>query len=472
MKRLDLIQYLPAPPPGKPRGLLTKQKQFLDAALKMDGHKYLLYCGGVGSGKSVIGALTMILLAVMYPGDYLICRLFNPELKITSIKTFLDICPPELVAEHRVADQVIRIKTANGKISNVIYRGLDEPDKHRSLNLNAAWIDESSQVSEEAFYLLQSRLRGAHVRKIFLTTNPAGHDWQYRLFALQDGFSEAAKKQFLVIKAPSTENQFLPDGYVQAMKDTYSKERYEREVLGSWDAFEGQVYSEFRRDTHVVQPFRIPDEWNRFIGADHGYTNPAAFLWCAVDYDGNLYVYREYYETQKLVKEIARDVTKLSGREKIDYISIDPSIRAVRSQTGASDWDAYQEHLPANFSLTPAKNEVAAGIDRVKTHLKVNEVTGRPKLYIFENCKNLIEEITQYRYDDNVAQNKNAKETPRKYNDHAVDALRYAIMSRPELPRMEDIAAKRRQAPTLEGALQRELQSVKKPKPKDFLNDF
>src|SRR5690606_9147808 len=153
------------------------------------------------------------------------------------------------------------------------------------------YIDESSQVSQEAFYLLQSRLRGAHVRKIIQTTNPAGHDWQYQLFVKQDMFkSEETKKQFLLIRAPSTENEFLPEGYVESMLSTYSEERIQREVMAAFDSFEGAVYPEFRRDVHVIEGFQIPKHWPRFVGADHGFTNPTAWVWGAVDPDGNIYV--------------------------------------------------------------------------------------------------------------------------------------------------------------------------------------
>ncbi len=140
------------------RGPLPKQRQFLDAALDPNGPSYIAYIGGVGSGKSMIGCITMICLAVLFPGDYLICRQFRPELTITTLKTFLELCPKELIAEYRVADGIVKIRAVNGKVSNVIFRGLEEPDKHRSLNLNAAFIDESSQVSLDAFLLLQSRI--------------------------------------------------------------------------------------------------------------------------------------------------------------------------------------------------------------------------------------------------------------------------------------------------------------------------
>lgn len=477
MAIIDLNNCFPLSERTGTRSPLPKQSEFLQSVLDPKGPKYVLYAGGVGSGKSMIGCITMLTLAVLYPGDYLVCRQFNPELKLTTYKTFLDICPKELIVEHRVADQIIKIKSQNGKVSNVIFRGLEDPDKHRSLNLNAAYIDESSQVSEEAFFLLQSRLRGAHVRKIFMTTNPAGHDWQYNLFVKQDGIQESSRNQFSLIVAPSTENIHLPDGYVESMMATYSKERIEREVMASFDSFAGQIYHEFRRDVHVVQPFEIPAEWPRYVGVDHGFNNHAAWVWGAVDYDGNIYIYREFYEREWLIKEICRGkgrlpgVIHLNGKDRLSGIFIDPSTKRTSSQTGSTDFATYCEYIPKNWPLMPASNEVNPGIDRVKTFLQINKRTNKPKLTIFNTCRNLIEEIVQYRWDELPEGQKglkNDREQPRKYKDHACDALRYLIMSRPQEPKQADV---RKLAiennHNVEGTLQREWHLLHHPIPKD-----
>ena len=387
-----------------------------------------------------------------------------------------------MIIEHRVADQIIKLRTiVPGKISTIIFRGLEEPDKHRSLNLNAAYIDEASQVSEEAFTLLQSRLRGPYVRKIYMTTNPNGHSWLYRLFIKKDLPTPEAKKRFFAINAPSTENVHLPDDYVQSMLSTWSKERIDREVMGSWDAFSGQVYSEFSRNIHVIKPFRIPDDWTRFVAADHGFRNPTCFLWFATDYDGNLYVYREFYQREWIIEQICKGnktthekgVVELNGTEKIEGIWIDPSTRANRGKD--SDFQTYLDHLPKKWSLIPANNEVTDGIDRVKQYLKVDERTKKPRIYFFDNCQNLIEEITQYRYEELQPGQEmlhNIKETPVKKDDHAVDALRYGIMSRPESPKIKDRQKLLRDAPTPQGAIMKELYKHRNPDPKDPFQDF
>jgi PBSX family phage terminase large subunit len=472
---LDLTLCFPLSENTGTRGPLPKQAAFMDQVLDPKKSKYIAYVGGVGSGKTMIGCITMIIMAVQYPGDYLICRQFLPELKITTLKTFLEICPPELIKEYRVADGIVKLKAVNGQDSTIIFRQLEDPDKLRSLNLSGFYIDEASQVSEAAFMLLQGRLRGKGLRKGFLTSNPNGHDWIYSWFVKQDHFNkEEAKKQYALVKAPSTENIHLPEGYVESMLASWSEDRIRREIEGSFDAFEGQIYSEFRRDVHVVPPFAIPSDWIRVMGMDHGYRNHAAAVWGAVDYDENIYIYKEFYEREWLIEEICKGhkktnkpgIIEMCKGEKITQARIDPSVRATRGATGFSDWDVYQENLPRDFPLMLANNDVATGIDRVKSYMKINPNTNKPRVFVFSSCTNLLNEIAQYRYKETMHTQVGKiaeKEAPVKVNDHLMDAFRYLIMSRPQPPEASQEIWKKVKYNSLEGALIRDLASVRNP---------
>jgi phage terminase large subunit len=104
---INLNQCFPADSRGR-QGPLPKQSEVIKNLLRPETPKYIAYVGGIGSGKSLIGCITMLMQAVLYPGDYLICRQFLPELKITTYKAFLEICPKELIEEHRMADMMVK----------------------------------------------------------------------------------------------------------------------------------------------------------------------------------------------------------------------------------------------------------------------------------------------------------------------------------------------------------------------------
>jgi phage terminase large subunit len=486
---IDLNKCWPQAADGS-HSALPKQQLFLDKILDPNGPKFVRYVGGIGSGKSVSGCIAVLSCAVLYPGDYFIGRQFMPELRDTTYKTFLDICPKELVLEHRVAEATVRIKCANGGFSNVMFRGLEEPDKHRSLNLNAFYIDEANQVSEEAFLLLQGRLRGRHVRKGFLTMNTGGHDWSWRYFVSKQEFTnDWIKEQFFNIKAPSTENVHLPNGYVESMMASWSEDRIKREILADEDSFEGQVYSEFRRDIHVVKPFRIPTNWNRHIRIDHGYRNPAAVLYFAVNGEGEVFLYREFYKREWLIKELfdgkkegvnftagIKALARLGHEDAERFVDakIDPSTKNRSGVDGTSPYDEYYRCWPNQWPILGfAKNDVQVGIERVKQYLKPHPKTGRPLLYIFESCKETLDEISTYRYPElktGESDKRAEPEKPRKVHDHAMDALRYMIVDLPD-PTAPPPEAEKTKANTLERKLAMELHAIKNPPQRDPWRD-
>ncbi len=481
----SLLDLFPEGSDGQ-RKPLPKQEEFLRLCAQPEIPSYIRYLGGIGSGKSVVGCVAILSWALMYPGDYLISRQYSPELADTTWKQFnqlVDQLPESLVVDRRVADRIITLRTVDGKTSNILARQLEDPDKLRSLNLNAAFIDEANQVSEEAFLLLQGRLRGKYVRKIIMAQNPAGHNWSWRLFVEKKGFDEETKKLFANIQAPSTENVHLPTNYVANAMKTWSKERVQREIFGNEDSFEGQIYPEFNRLIHVIPPFKIPENWTRVIGADHGHRNPACWLWGAVSPEGIVYIYREFYEREWDVDEIIngkkdkvtgeripdkKGVLSLNNKEKFDSIEMDPSTDNNIGGKSGTIMAQYKDAAPVDWYFHKANNDVLAGIDHVKKYLKIREEDNQPSLYIFSTCTNLIEEMMNYRWMETPANRsgkENDKEKPVKYKDHAADSARYLLMALPEpFSEEKDWYQKTGFHPTsLEARVHREWEELHKP---------
>lgn len=474
--KLDLNQLFPIAADGT-HSPLPKQAEFLRHVLDVSGPQYVAYYGGFGSGKSVVLCTAIITQAVLYGGEYSIHRHFMPELRRTTMKTFLDMCPKELILEVRVADAEVHLKSAKGK-AIVYFIGLDEPGKIDSMNLSGFAIDEASQTTEEALLKLQGRLRNPKgLRKGLLVGNPKGRDHVYRYFVSKLAVREDMRHKYKMIVAPSTENVHLPEGYIEGMLGSYSKERIQRDIMGSFDSFEGMIYNEFDRSVHVVKPYDIPSGWTRIIGQDDGYTNPAASIFGAVDENGDIVIYDEVYVRETVVADLCKKfINPKIGTQKIAGMYIDPSTKAKRNQAGSvaySNFSVYLDNLPRQVPLICANNDVSTGIDRVKTFLKVNPKTKKPRLTIFDNCTNLLEEIGEYRWAElsaNQEGTKNQKEEPRKYNDHAMDALRYLVMSRPDPSKAPDRS--KAQFPSLEASIKKDFADLRKPKEKDPFGDY
>ena len=71
-----------------------------------------------------------------------------------------------------------------------------------------------------------------------------------------------------------------------------------------------------------------------------------------------------------------------------------------------------------------------AGIRRIGALLQ-KQVDGKPRLYVDKRCLMTIMEFENYSYPENK-EGKRVDEKPVKVHDHAMDALRYALMSREE----------------------------------------
>jgi len=193
-----------------------------------------------------------------------------------------------------------------------------------------------------------------------------------------------------------------------------SEEAKRSRLFGEFVNQQGIVYSEFNRNTHVVEAFEIPEDWPKYRSIDFGTKNPFACLWFALDpSDDVLHVYREYYATERTTVENGNFVVALSRGENYDWTVADPESRDGRltlARECGFDTKAAPKHIG-----------VVETINWVKERLAL-DANGKPHLLVHNNCRNLIKEFRLYRWSEG-----NGKDKPIKANDHALDALRYQV---------------------------------------------
>lgn len=402
---------------------MAKQRAFHESP-----HRFRVFAGGMGSGKTLCGCAEAFQLSMEYPNNLgLIGRATYPELRDTTWKEFLEfplringaeveLGSSQLVKTYNKAEHMVEF--ING--STVLGRALENSfDKVKSLNLGWFWIDELTENAEEMWLGLVGRLRRKNVRHCgFGTTNPEGHDWVWKRFIANPD------KNHFIVQASTEDNIHLPEGYVETLKSQFPDEWVKRYVHGSFDTFEGLVYKEWNdRHPFVVDEFNIPEWWSRYVVLDYGYRNPTGVLWVAVDDSGRATVYDEFYASGKLVSDVAEIIKAKTKDQRIQLYLIDPSCVNKNGQNGRSVIDEYSDH---RLYFHPANNEVRAGIMRVSEYFKLSG--GKPKLQITRNCINLRTELQTYRWKDiKVGAKMDAPEKPQKKDDHLVDPLRYMI---------------------------------------------
>ena len=308
-------------------------------------------------------------------------------------------------------------------------------------------IDELPQYPTEDIYnFLRSSLRSVDPEiPVYMraTGNPGnvGSQWVKQMFV------DPAKpntKFDIDIKTPTgvkkISRRFIPakledNPYLMQTDDYYAMlaslpEVQRKQFLdGNWEAFEDSSFPEFNKDLHVVKPFDIPRGWMKFRAADWGYSSPACCLWFAIDFDNNIFIYRELY-TKKLTADLfAQKVVKLEEGEYIRYGVLDSSTWARRGDIGPSIAETMiQEGCRWRPSDRSPKSRIAGKLE-IHKRLRLNDDTGFPTLFIFSNCLNLIRTLPMLPTDKN-----NPEDVDTHAEDHAYDALRYGCMSRPIHP--------------------------------------
>lgn len=409
--------------------LYPKQVLFCKAT-----NKYICYGGARGGGKSYVSRIKMILLALNYSGiQILLLRRTLKELRENHVLQFQKLLRG--IATYK--DSTKEFIFPNG--SRIVLGYCDnEKDvlQYQGQAYEVIVLEEATMFTEFQFQSLtesnrmSGNLKVPFIPRMYFTCNPGGvgHAWVKRLFIDKDYKESETPEDYLFIPAQVFENKYLMENDPQYVKtlENLPEDRKQAMLYGNWDVFDGQFFREFNRNVHVVEPFTIPEEWNRYIAIDYG-LDMFAVLFIAVDTKGKAYVYNEIYKSNLIVSE-ARQVLKSYMRDKkYKDIYAPPDLWNRNRDTGKSTFELFYD---GGLMFTKASNDRVAGWLNVKEWLKVKKVrdeqTGEIKeesnLKIFSNCTNLIRCLPQLQYDD---KNPNDVATEPHEITHITDALRY-----------------------------------------------
>lgn len=393
----------------------------------------VLLAGPAGTGKSRAALEKLHLCALKYAGMRgLMVRKTRRSLTQAAMVTFekLVLDPVEGV-QFRTTTQEYRYP--NGSV--IIVAGLDKASKVMSQEYDMAYIQEATELTEDDWESLTTRLRNGVMpyQQLIADCNPDAptHWLKHR----------ADEGRTVMLESSHEDNPSLWDDVARDWTDSgrsyigkldhLTGVRYQRLRRGQWVAAEGVVYDGWDRALHLVNPFSIPPDWARYWVIDFGYTNPFCWQAWAEDPDGRLYRYREIYRTQRLVEDHARDILAVTKGE--------PRPRAIICDHDAEGRATLVRYL--GMTTTPAKKTVTDGIQAVQSRLKV-QGDGRPRLFLVrdalverddaldENKKPVCteEEIDGYVWDTSNGRKKG--EEPVKDNDHGMDCMRYMVAHR------------------------------------------
>lgn len=323
--------------------------------------------------------------------------------------------------QNGVIDYITILNVFGGE-SKIGFKSCDQGrDKFQGTSLDYVWFDE--EPPEDIYKECRMRVLD-RCGEIYGTMTPLkGLTWVYNTIYLNEGNDEEVWCEFM----EWADNPYLSQNEIKSLTATLSQSELEARRYGKFINSGGQVYSEFDESVNVIEPFNVPQEWYDNISIDPGLNNPLSAHWYAVDYDNNIYVIAEHYETNQTVEYHANKIKEICKRLNWHtasngmYSALIDS--AANQRTLSSPKNVCELFYDNGILVNPKVNkDLYSGINRVKSYLKNSN--GMSKLFIFKNCPNMIREIKGYFWGNNDA--------PIKKDDHAMDELRYYIMSRPE----------------------------------------
>ena len=410
--------------------------------------KEVLYGGARGGGKSYSLIVDPLRYCHLENARALIVRKTMPELRdmINHAQRLYRQAFPEV----RWKEQEKEFKFPSGARIEFGYAE-NEQDAQRYQGQAYTWIgiDEVGLYpTDRIFTLLKGSLRSVDPRIptfLRMTCNPggAGMVWLKEQFvdaapwnetfhipvAQPDGSVEYITRRF--IPAKLSDNPYLNQtvdyrNMLLSLPDKLKKMWLE----GRWDIIEGAAFEEFDPSIHVVEPFDIPSGWPKFRACDWGFSTNFCVLWFACDYENTLWVYREFYGKGLTADVFAQRVRNMEGNEHIQYGVMDSSVWARRGDVGPPVPEIMRQNgclwRPSDRSPGSRKNGKMEVHRRLRVFNDILTEKLSSKLKIFHTCRNLIRTLPMLPLDRN-----DMEDIDTKAEDHAYDALRYGLMSRP-----------------------------------------
>lgn len=337
---------------------------------------------------------------------------YYAQAKMICWKMIQDILPKEIVKKKNESE--LWIDLIND--SRISLKGCDNEDSLVGTGLDYIVPDEYALYKPHVWpKILRPMLADTSGGALFIGT-PRGKNAFYELY-IKGQRHEIGWESW---QFPTSANPFIPLAEIAEAKATLPSRYFKQEYEASFEDYVGLIYPEFNQSIHIIDPFDIPKHYKKIGVIDPAISGITGVLKAAIDEQGDLIIYSEYYERDKRVSEVCKEVQE----EDVDWY-IDPASKARAQRKEGHLYSLYDEYYDYGIMARLGNSDVDSGINRVGEYLK------RQKIKIFSTLKSLPWEFERYHWaEEHETKAGITRAKPYKKDDHLMDCIKMLVASR------------------------------------------
>lgn len=375
---------------------------------------------GTQGGKTSFGPLWLHReIQKRGPGDYMVIAPTYKLMRLKAMPEFRRHFEQRLqLGEYHAGESTFNV-TADGdeklfgqrqeERTRVMFGHATDPESLEAATAKAIWADEAGQNKFKlgSYEALMRRL-ALHRGRMLITTTPYNFGWLKT--KIYDPW-RAGSEDIEVVRFESIQNPMFSRREWERAKQELPKWKFDMFYRAVFTRPAGMVYDSFVPDRDVIEPFEIPDHWQRFWGFDFGGANTVCLCYARPPDEDVYYLYREYH-AGNLIETHAKYLLSKEPRRNIMSFGGSP---------GEGQWRSEFRKYGINIKQ-PKISDPEINIARVYAMHRAG------KIKVFKTCEGYL--IEKEDYSREVDEAGNVMDAIKNKSDyHHMDAEKYVMGS-------------------------------------------